>query len=352
MNKERLLNLYNKMSDDFTGVDTKHSRTVIIDGTNTFMRVFANVPALNDDGQHVGGVVGFLKSIGFNIRQFQATCCIVVFDGSGGSLRRKKLYKEYKANRTTKSKLNRFAEFEGLIDEGESMKLQFTRIFEYLDILPVNVVVVDNIEADDTIAYISKILDTGVNKIKIVSSDRDFLQLINDNINIYSPIKKKLYDLDMLSDELGIHPKNYLLYRALTGDNSDNIPGINGVGLKTILKLFPEFVTTELDLDVFIQLVSDKLSIPLKGEKTPPSVLTNISRSEAELRRNYQLMQLQDVDISENSKYTIRSKINSSNKLDFLKFKELFLYDKIYSSIKNGDEWVRNTFGKLNIYAG
>lgn len=348
MDKARLLNLYHKRSSDFTGKDTLNSRVVIIDGTNTFMRVFANVPALNEDGQHVGGVVGFLKSIGSNIRQFQATRCIVVFDGSGGSQRRKKLFSEYKGNRASSGKLNRFAEFDGLIDEGESMKLQFTRIFEYLDVLPVSLVVLDNIEADDTIAYITHLLANTNQKVKIVSSDRDFLQLVNDDINVYSPIKKIIYDRDVLSKELGIHADNYLLYRALTGDTSDNIPGINGLGLKTILNRIPEFATQELTAEELIELVK----IKIEGVKKPPVALTNLLNSTDILYRNLQLMQLHDVDISEYSKSIIRNNIASANnKFDIIKFKELFLHDKIYSSIKDGDGWVRNTFLKLSMYA-
>lgn len=348
MDKARLLNLYHKRSSDFTGKDTLNSRVVIIDGTNTFMRVFASVPVLNEDGQHVGGVVGFLKSIGSNIRQFQATRCIIVFDGSGGSQRRKKLFSEYKGNRASKGKLNRFAEFDGLIDEGESMKLQFTRIFEYLDALPVSLVVLDNIEADDTIAYITHLLAGTNQKVKIVSSDRDFLQLIGDNVNVYSPSKKMLYDRDTLSTELGIHPDNYLLYRALTGDTSDNIPGISGLGLKTILNRIPEFATQELTPEELIELVKMKI----EGVKKPPVALTNLIDNTDILYRNLQLMQLQDVDISEYSKSIIRNNIASANnKFDIVKFKELFLHDKIYSSIKDGDEWVRNTFLKLSLYA-
>lgn len=346
--KARLLDLYYKKSKDFTGKDSLNSRVVIIDGTNTFMRVFANTPSLNDDGQHVGGVVGFLKSIGSNIRQFQATRCIVVFDGSGGSQRRKKVFSEYKGNRASKGKLNRFSEFDGLIDEGESMKLQFTRIFQYLDALPLTVLALDNIEADDTIAYTTHLLASETQKIKIVSSDRDFLQLISESVNVYSPIKKILYDSEVLHKELNIHPSNYLLYRALTGDTSDNIPGIKGLGLKTILNRIPEFSSQQLNVSTLINLVKDKI----QDVKKPPIALTNIIDDVNILNRNLQLMQLQDVDISEYSKSIIRNTISAPiNKLDIIKFKELFLYDKLYSSIKDGDEWVRNTFLKLSLHA-
>ena len=60
-------------------------------------------------------------------------------------------------------------------------------------------------------------------KIRIVSTDRDFLQLVSDQVEVYSPVKKKLYDLAAIENEIGIHPKNYLLYRVLNGDDSDNI---------------------------------------------------------------------------------------------------------------------------------
>ena len=81
----------------------KNSHLLIIDGLNTFIRVFSAVPALNDDGMHIGGVTGFLRSIAASIRQHKPTRCIVIFDGKGGSARRKKLYPNYKANRANKT---------------------------------------------------------------------------------------------------------------------------------------------------------------------------------------------------------------------------------------------------------
>ena len=76
-------------------------RVLIIDGLNTFIRVFSVIPTTNDDGIHVGGIVGFLRSIGYTINMFRPTRVIIVFDGKGGSKRRRKLYPEYKAKRKT-----------------------------------------------------------------------------------------------------------------------------------------------------------------------------------------------------------------------------------------------------------
>ena len=74
----------------------KNSRVLIIDGLNTFIRCWTSIPTLNDNGDHVGGVTGVLRSIGYTIRQTQPTRVIVTFDGSGGSKRRKKLFEGYK----------------------------------------------------------------------------------------------------------------------------------------------------------------------------------------------------------------------------------------------------------------
>ena len=77
----------------------RNDRVLIIDGLNTFIRCWSSIPTMNDDGDHVGGVTGVLKSIGYAIRNIQPTRVIVVFDGKGGSQRRKKRFSGYKSQR-------------------------------------------------------------------------------------------------------------------------------------------------------------------------------------------------------------------------------------------------------------
>ena len=139
---------------------SKDSHLLIIDGLNTFIRVFSAVPALNDDGQHIGGVTGFLRSVAANIRQLKPTRCVIVFDGKGGSKRRKSIYPEYKANRANKTAFNRYQEFATLEDEQDSMKRQFGRLIQYLNCLPITTLSIDNVEADDIMAYIANELYT------------------------------------------------------------------------------------------------------------------------------------------------------------------------------------------------
>ena len=345
----RLQQVWSEVADELGKPREKDDHVLIIDGLNTFIRVFSAVPALNDDGMHVGGVIGFLKSVGSNIRQFQATRCVVVFDGTGGSQRRRKLYPDYKANRKNKTKMNRYDEFADLVDEQRSMKEQFVRLIEYFDVLPLTVISIDNIEADDVIAYIAKqYYDKHDNKITIVSSDRDFLQLVNTKIRVWSPVKKKLYTPEKIQEEFGILPENYLLYRMMSGDASDNIPGINGVGLKTLINRFPNMNQKEMNFDTIIEEAKGNID---SGSKI--KIFNEIVTNRDLLHRNYRLMQLSEVDISATSTLGIIGKMDATiNKLNTRIFKRLFLEDKLYENIKDVDKWLRDTFNRLNIYAG
>lgn len=345
--KTRYLEILKQVEQEHTSDKTtdRNSRILIIDGLNTFIRVFSAVPALNDDGEHIGGVTGFLRSVASVIRDYKPTRCIVVFDGKGGSARRKKVYSQYKANRAVKTQFNRYQEFANLEDESLSMKRQFGRIIEYLQILPVTTLAVDNVEADDIIAYIAnEIYTEDEQKVTIVSTDRDFLQLVNHRINVWSPVKKILYNPVRLQEELGIPSTNYLMYRTFIGDKSDNIPGINGVALKTMLKHFP--IMTE-DRQISIDDIMDYAN----GQDKPTRIHETVLNSKETLELNYNLMQLKNVDIPGNAKMLAINTVNDPvSKTNVYEFKKMFMMDKMYTIIKDVDTWL-TAFNTLNAYA-
>jgi len=323
----------------------KNSRILIIDGTNTYIRVFSNVPSMNDNGEHVGGVIGFLKSIGALIRKEMPTHCIIVFDGVGGSQFRRKLYPDYKANRKNTSRFNRFDEFRDLEDERASMKKQFNRIIQYLDVLPIVLLSIDNIEADDTIAYIVEYYKQFESEIVISSSDRDFLQLVDDKISVWSPIKKIMYVPKTIEKEFGFLPKNYLIYRTITGDTGDNIPGIEGIGLKTLLKRFPELIDDEITVEQFIE------NNILKEQENPKvKIFKTIKEGTEKIHLNHKLMQLRNTHISGHSKLTIISKIQQKLSLNRKEFLKMFFEDGLQTMIKDPHEWMNKTFNRLEIY--
>ena len=346
------LSRYQKLFQDIVkehqegGPSDINSRILILDGLNTFIRVFSAVPALNDDGDHIGGVTGFLRSIAANIRLLKPTRVIICFDGKGGSKRRKKIYPDYKANRAVSTKFNRYQEFASKADESESMKKQFGRLIEYLNCLPVTMLAVDNIEADDSIAYIAnEVFTEDKHKVQIVSTDRDFLQLVNNRISVWSPIKKKLYTPSLMREEFGISSNNYLLYRTFIGDKSDNIPGLKGVGLKSLLKHFP-IITQDEDISVD-QIIEYAESVDKKYK-----VHENVISNKDLLDLNYRLMQLKEVDINGNAKMLALNMVKGDiNKMNTFEFKKMFMADKMYTVIKDLDSWLNNSFNSLNAYA-
>jgi len=325
---------------------SKDSHLLIIDGLNTFIRVFSAVPALNDDGQHIGGVTGFLRSVAANIRQLKPTRCVIVFDGKGGSKRRKAIYPNYKANRANKTAFNRYQEFASLEDEQDSMKRQFGRTIQYLNCLPVTTLSIDNVEADDIMAYIAnEIYTEDENRVTICSTDRDFLQLVNNRISVWSPIKKKMYTPSVMQEEFGFSSENYLLYRSFIGDKSDNIPGLKGVGPKSLIKHFPMF-TEDRELSVQ-ELVDHATSVDKKYK-----VHKLVAENKELLNLNYKLMQLKEVDIHGGAKMVTLNAIQGDiDKLNTYEFKKMFMVDKMYTVIKDLDSWLKNSFNSLNAFA-
>ena len=323
-----------------------NSRILIFDGLNTFIRVFSAVPALNDDGDHIGGVTGFLRSIGAVVRQLKPTRVIICFDGKGGSKRRKKIYPNYKANRAVNTKFNRYQEFATKEDESESMKKQFGRLIEYLNCLPVTMLAVDNIEADDAIAYIAnEVYTKDKHKVQIVSTDRDFLQLVNNRISVWSPIKKKLYTPELMREEFGIDASNYLLYRTFLGDKTDNIPGIKGVALKSLKKYFPMVEENRhIDFKEILEHAEDG--------KDRYKIYKSVVESKDQVDLNHNLMQLKNVDIAGNLKMFIHDKVTGPvDKLNTFEFKKMFMRDKMYTVIKDLDTWLATSFNALNAFA-
>jgi 5'-3' exonuclease len=323
-----------------------NDRVLVIDGLNTFIRAFAVNPAINDDGLHIGGMIGFLRSIRYTCDILKPSRCIIVFDGKDGSKRRSKIYPDYKATRKVKKRLNRNVDWgTAPADEEESMKQQMGRLIEYLEQLPLTLVCIDGIEADDTIAYISQQLLTD-SDIFIMSTDKDFLQLVDDRVKVWSPTKKKLYTKDEVFDEFGIPSRNILTYRILDGDKSDNITGIRGCGIKSIIK-YIQPITENKDFTVI-----DLLDYVEKSSDNKIKLLDTIQNSRNLVKRNYLLMQLQKVDIPNHTKMKIQGAINGDvPQLIKYRFQTMFLKDKLSTQIKNLDTWLME-FTRLDRFGG
>ena len=318
-----------------------NDRVLIVDGLNLYLRVFAVNGALNDNGVPVGGLTGFLRSLAYAIREVNPTRVIIVYDGEGGSQRRRKIQPEYKSNRKPGNRITRWDAFKNATEEKESMKIQFSRLIEYLDFLPINVISIDKIEADDTIAYIAHtLLDK---EVTIMSADQDFLQLVNDRITVWSPTKKKFYTPRMVEADYGIPAHNFLMYKVLMGDKSDNIEGVKGLGPKKLPKIVPDlFTQTTLDLDFILEHAG-------KGEEP---MHKRISESANQLQLNEELMDLKNPPISGELKLRItrliEAPINLLSRNDFI---IMYNDDQLGNAIASPDLWLKEHFIKLNTFA-
>jgi 5'-3' exonuclease len=305
----------------------RNSRVLIIDGLNTFIRSWTTNPTMNEDGDHTGGVIGSLKSIGYQIREFNPTRCIVTFDGKDGSKSRKDIHEGYKAGREkNRFRVNRtYGEMMSEEDERLSMRQQFVWLNDILDYLPVSTMVYDGIEADDTIAYVTQHTQNE----------------LDGEVVIVSPTKKKLYNRQMVFDEFGIWPENLLLYRTLDGDKSDNIPGIRGCGIKTLLKRFPELSEDRtITHEEFFKMCEEK-----QGKI---KLYDDILKAKDQLLMNKRLMELDEPHIPTNKKLKILDRFAEEdikfNKLNFLKVGNKY---KVLQNWRDINDWLQSTFHNI-----
>ncbi|MEK9767568.1 MAG: 5'-3' exonuclease H3TH domain-containing protein [Betaproteobacteria bacterium] len=339
-----LLKVYNSMNFEGTNNEgmAMNGRVLIVDGLNTFIRNFAANPTMDDNGNHIGGITGFLKSIGLAIRTLNPSRVTIVFDGKGGSKRKKQIYPEYKGHRKPLTRLNRA---HGGITDGEPekdfMKMELILLAQILEYLPVDLIAYDYVEADDVMAYVAKLVEEEGGEAILYSTDKDFLQLVNEQITVWNPATKKTYDVERICEEHDIHPNNFLLYRALTGDKSDNINGIKGVGKKTMLKLLPQ-MTEETKVELSEVMGSAQSS----GSKAAVKILEN----EDIIRRNFKLMRLDETNFSADNKLScvdiLRSPPPRLRKLDLTKF---LVQHNIMPAMGNFQTWINDSFNKLDM---
>jgi DNA polymerase-1 len=308
---------------------------LVVDAMNTLIRSFSLLKAMNPSGAHIGGLVGFLRSLGYVTRIFDPTRVIIVWDGKGGSANRKNIDPNYKAQRAT-SRITHWGLYDTKEEETEALIGQLYRTQDYLDCLPVHQLVMDKLEADDIMAWIAKKASTSnVKKCTIVSSDKDFLQLVDDTIEVYAPVKKKTFTKDNIFQELKVLPENYNIVKALTGDNSDNLQGVKGLGIKTIVAEFPKLLTEKTNLEYVYKVAEEKLD----GKKIFAKIIHNWRKVET----NFELMDLHITALDDKEKEYVNEVLNSPvPDLQTGAFLHSLDQDKIEGITKNTEGWLEN----------
>jgi DNA polymerase-1 len=337
--KKNLLNLLDNVQEHGEELP-KSERYLLIDGLNLFFRNFSAINAVNSNGVHVGGLGGFFRSLGALIRTVQPTQVYVIFDGMNSSHNRKNIIPEYKSGRNL-TRVTKHALFDDLEEEDESKVNQIVRIIQYLQTLPVKTISFPGMEADDVIAYLSSTLPANPDdRAFIVSSDKDYLQLVTEKVIVYRPIEKEYYTTDTVKEKFGVTPNNFLLYKLLMGDNSDGITGIKGLGPKGLFKRFPELTKYDLSFNDLLDLAESRL----KEHVVYARVLHDIT----DLENKYKIMDLSNPMISDGDKLKIDD-LAENLPLNFYpeEFIEMYYEDQIGGLIRNVEFWIQDVFKEL-----
>jgi len=305
---------------------TDKKRVIIIDALNMFIRAYIVDPSLSTNGDPIGGIKGTIKILQKLVRMTKPDEVVIVWDGPNGSMKRKSIDKNYKQGRKP-LRLNRAVHN---LTDGEIVHnkiWQQARIIDYLNEMPIVQIMIPEVEADDVVSHVAGLqYYHGWQKI-IISNDKDFLQLCNDETIVYRPTSDQFVNKKRVIEEFGVHPANMALARAIIGDPSDNLPGIKGAGLVSVKKRL-SFLASEKDYTInelveFCEKVDSKLRF-----------FVNIIEGKETIDHNYKMMQLYAPLMSIQSKIFVKESIEN--------FQCTFNKTKIISLMRE------DGFGELN----
>ncbi len=239
-------------------------RIILIDGHNLLFRMFYGIPASirNSKGKDIRALIGFIGSLKKLVDKFKPYSLYVIFDSETSKNSNLEIDKEYKANRIDYSN----------IAEEENPFSQLPLIKKALEYLKIAYLEVENNETDDLIA---SIVSKPMNEYEyiIVSTDSDFIQLVDSNVFLYVPRGKKsiLYNREEVIKKFNVIPEKYVIFKSLVGDKSDNIKGVTGIGNITAAKILKhnsvqEFIENNPDSKFSNILISSKKLI-IKNQK-------------------------------------------------------------------------------------
>jgi DNA polymerase I len=315
---------------------------LLIDGMNTFIRNFVMVKTMTPEGHHVGGLYGFLRSLGSLVRTFDPTRTVCVFEGKGSTINRKAVNPEYKAQRQIK-RITNWGVFDTREEEIQSLAGQIDRLKDYLNCLPVQILEIEKLEADDIIAVVAQEFAKRGKQVTVISTDRDFLQIIQPNLEVYNPISKVSVGMSNVKAILGVLPSNYLIVKAIIGDQSDNLIGVKSIGPKTLVKEFPQLLTEpSITLETIYNLAEQRL-------ETKP-FYAKLLHSWDKVEANYSIMNLQEHSLSELEMSVILETLSTPiNKLQVGAFLRYLEADQMPGPANNPESWLE-IFRGLTLY--
>lgn len=313
-------------------------KILLIDGSSLIFRAFYAIKNLTTkDGVFVNGVYGFLNMYYKALELTNPTHVFVAFDKGSKTFRHTE-YSDYKGTRDKAP---------------NEITYQFGILKDLLSSMNVNYLELDEYEADDILGTIAKLAQKEGFEVDIFTGDRDYLQLVDDNIFVYLTKKGiseiKLMDNNAIFEDFGISPKQLIDVKALQGDSSDNIPGVKGVGEKTALKLIQEYGNLE-NLYENLGKLKGKLKENLENEKDKAYLSRYLGEIylNVPIDKNIEDFELKDVNLNEYieklenlefksiiNKFFKDVKKDNSNSINHIIDSEVINFSEIFDKIKN-----------------
>lgn len=266
----------------------KIQNTLLVDGNALFKRAFAGAKdEYNSKGEHIGGVYQFLTLLRKLLTEDLYHRVYVFWDGNFSGKLRYDIYEPYKSGRGKDYK-------NGTQPVDEEELKQRKLIWEYLNELYVRQLKDEVIEGDDFIAYYC-LTKKQNEKVTICTNDRDMAQLISEDVRIYFLDLKNYVDNSNFISYFCYKLENAALIKTMIGDNSDTIKGIKGLGMKTLLTLFPELTERELNINEIISIAKEKQEERLKNKQKPLAVLDNVINSVTEGVQGKRVYEINDM---------------------------------------------------------
>lgn len=292
---------------------------------------FIKNPRINSKGMDTSAIMGFMNSLFDVIRREQPDHLAVAFD-KGGSVERTELYEDYKANRD---------------ETPDAIKIAVPYIQDILKALKIPVVELAGYEADDLIGTLAKQAEKEDFKTFMVTPDKDFGQLVSENIFMYRPARMgngiEIWGIPEIQKRFGVErPEQVIDYLGMMGDASDNIPGLPGVGDKTAQKFLAQFGSLE-----GLLANTDQLKGKMKEKVEANAELGRLSRKLAEIKIDCDVtFDAKDFEMCPPDAEKVQEIFEE---LEFRRLKEQFI--KLYSGSTEAGPQVTNTETAKEVYA-
>lgn len=240
----------------------------LIDGNSILYRSYYAIRNLTtSQGFPTNAIYGFLQTLRKIKEDKQPASLAVVFDAKGPTVRHD-TYQEYKANRKPMP---------------DDLVIQLPLLKKILQAQRIKILEIDMFEADDVLASLAtKAASLGYTPV-IVTIDKDLLQVVNENILVFNPVKEKFYTPEEVKKEFGVYPHQVVDVLALQGDSSDNIPGVPGIGPKTARKLIQEFGSLSSLLNQLDKIRNPRLKATIENHLDLLSLSKNLVTVEKQL---------------------------------------------------------------------